>query len=418
MPETQYGLPLLVDNLSGSGVARGLKRIRFESGDSEGGYSERWLQKLISRYPNVLPIQQIEPTLTPAVPVCMELPVGSGFVDNLYATPDGGLIIGETKLFRNPEARRKVVGQIIDYAKNLSAMSYEKLEEAIFKAEAPDGAGGHPKLGLFGTVASACGGEEMDETLFFEAVSRNLERGRFLLLVIGDGIQAGAESMVEFLQQHAGMHFSFGLVELATFELPSEMGGYMVQPRVLARTKNIDRGIVTIDNGRITVSPPLAQMSGLKGITKRTTLSEEQFYEELDAKVPDVVSRLKPLTARLGAIGVEIDFGKDSMIFRWRPDDQRSWNLGTVTTSGKVWTDTLNYQADQVGLIHLSHAYLKRLASVLPGAYVKELAKPTSWYVAKAGTYVTVGDLLGHADEWLLALQGFMADATSALKDQ
>ncbi len=146
MGETQYGLPLIVGNLADS-AARGLKRVRFEKG-TDDSYNERWLQKLVSRYPNVLPIEQIEPALTPAIPMCMELPLASGFVDNLYATPDGDLIVGETKLFRNPEARREVVGQIIDYAKDLSALSYESFNEAIRKAEAPDGNGGHPPLSL------------------------------------------------------------------------------------------------------------------------------------------------------------------------------------------------------------------------------------------------------------------------------
>ena len=104
MEDTQYGLPLIVSNFTET-PARSLKRIRLEKG-SDDGYSERWLQKLIGRYPNVLPIEQIEPALTPAIPICMELPLASGFVDNLYVTPRGDLIVGETKLFRNPEARR------------------------------------------------------------------------------------------------------------------------------------------------------------------------------------------------------------------------------------------------------------------------------------------------------------------------
>lgn len=106
------------------------------------------------------------------------------------------------------------------------------------------------------------------------------------------------------------------------------------------------------------------------------------------------------------------------MILRWRPDEQRSWNLGTITTSGKVWTDNLNFQTNQAGLIHLSHTFLRRLASAVPGSYVKEMARPTSWYLAKDGTYVTIGDLLDHADGWLAALQSFMADARSELKSQ
>jgi hypothetical protein len=224
MPDTQYGLPLIVDNLKES-AARGLKRIRLEKGTSDDMYKERWLQKLVSRYPNVLPIEQIEPALTDVVPICMELPLPSGYVDNLYATPDGDLIVGETKLFRNPQARREVVAQVIDYAKDLSALSYEQLQEAIFRAEMPDGNGAHPKLGLYETVASVAGREEMNEEQFIDAVSRNLERGRFLLLVIGDGIQVGTENIAAFLQQHAGMHFTFGLIELAIFALPAEFGG-------------------------------------------------------------------------------------------------------------------------------------------------------------------------------------------------
>jgi len=418
MADTQYGKPLIVGNLGENTPALGLKRIRFEKG-SDDGYKERWLQKLVSRYPNVLPIEQIEPAITDAVSICMERPLASGFVDNLYATPDGDLIVGETKLFRNPEARREVVGQIIDYAKDLSALSYEKLEEAISRAETPDGIGGHPKVGLYEAVASDVGREELNEERFIDAVSRNLERGRFLLLVIGDGIQLGTEHIAAFLQQHAGMHFTLGLVELAIFELPTEVGGYLVQPRILARTKNIDRGIVTIENGRITAKPPLDQTMGSKDVAKTTTISEEKFYEDLATNLPTVVPRLKAFTTRLEEIGIAIEFGKDSMILRGsRPDEKRGWNLGTITTSGKVWTELLNGQADAVGLLNLSHAYLKRLASLVPGAHVRETLRPNGWYVAKGKANITIDELLAHEDGWLAAIQEFTAAAADALKDQ
>ncbi|HVT24164.1 MAG TPA: hypothetical protein VHD95_06010 [Rhizomicrobium sp.] len=416
MGETQYGLPLIVDNLS-EGSARGLKRVRFERGTDEG-YNERWIQLLVSRHPNLLPVEQIEPALTPVIPVCMELPLPSGFVDNLYVTPDGELIVGETKLYRNPEARREVVAQIIDYAKDLSALSYEKLNEAIRKAEAADGNGGHPSASLYEIVAESVGKQELVEERFIDAISRNLERGRFLLLVIGDGIQQGTENIAAFLQQHAGMHFTFGLVELAVFELPNDMGGYLVQPRVLARTRNIDRGIVSIENGKITAKPPAAQAVPAAAIGKATTITEEKFYEELARAYPAVIPRLKEFTVRLEPLGVATEFGKGSMILRWRPDDKRAWNLGSITTAGKVWTELLNAQADSVGLLELSHAYLKRIAAAVPGANVKEHAKPTSWYVAKGGTYVTIDALLAHADAWFTAIQEFTTAASKALKDQ
>ena len=64
--------------------------------------------------------------------------------------------------------------------------------------------------------------------------------------------------------------------------------------------------------------------------------------------------------------------------------------LGSITTFGRVWTDILNGTADAFGILNLSHAYLKKLASLVPGAYVYEHLKPTSWWVAKGGTYITI----------------------------
>lgn len=49
---------------------------------------------------------------------------------------------------------------------------------------------------------------------------------------------------------------------------------------------------------------------------------------------------------------------------------------------------------------------------------MKEHAKSTSWYVAKGGTYVTIDELLAHADQWRGAIQEFVAAASNALKDQ
>src|SRR5690348_11526080 len=69
-------------------------------------YDEPWLQRLVHRQPSVLPIPSIEATFWPAVPVCMELPLRSGYLDNLLMTPAGDLIVIECKLWRNVEARR------------------------------------------------------------------------------------------------------------------------------------------------------------------------------------------------------------------------------------------------------------------------------------------------------------------------
>jgi hypothetical protein len=78
----------------------------------------------------------------------------------------------------------------------------------------------------------------------------------------------------------------------------------------------------------------------------------------------------------------------------------------------------LNGQADAVGLLDLSQNYLRRLAALVPGAYVTEHPKPTSRYVAKDGTYVTIDELLAREEGWREAIQEFTAAASKALADQ
>ena len=182
-------------------------------------------------------------------------------------------------------------------------------------------------------------------------------------------------------------------------------------PQDLARTRNIDRGVVTIKHGRIIVEPP-------REVAKRTTISEEKFYEEVGSKYPAVVPRLKAFTAQLEQIGITTDFGQTSMILRWRPDEKRAWNLGTIETSGRVCISIPGQSANDVGLLNLSHGYLEQLAAVVPGAYVKKFPNPTTWYVAKGDKCITIDELLAHADGWSAAIQEFTAAASDALKDQ
>ena len=46
-------------------------------------------------------------------------------------TPNGDLIVIETKLWSNPESRRKVVAQILDYAKEMSKWTYSDLQREV-----------------------------------------------------------------------------------------------------------------------------------------------------------------------------------------------------------------------------------------------------------------------------------------------
>ena len=211
-----------------------LKRVPLSVGTSQGSVTEEDLQKLLFRFPEALPIAAIDASYAGAVPICQELHTPAGFVDALYVNALGRIILTEFKLWRNPQARREVIGQILDYAKDLASWSYEDLQRQVSVALNTSG------NILFDLVANQFPG--MDEAEFVDNVTRHLRRGEFLLLIVGDGIQEGVANIVDFVQRHSGLHFNLALVEAALYRDVAD--SLLVQPRVLARTEIIHRFVV------------------------------------------------------------------------------------------------------------------------------------------------------------------------------
>ena len=99
----------------------------------EKSFNEKWLQTILEQNPEIIPSAEIGSEFTPLLCIGTEVPVGSGdtrgYIDNLYITPSGHLVVVETKLFRNQESKRAVVAQVIDYAKELQEWTCEQLDK-------------------------------------------------------------------------------------------------------------------------------------------------------------------------------------------------------------------------------------------------------------------------------------------------
>ena len=379
----RFATPMLTND---DGSAKPLRRLDLAA-KGEDGYDEQWLQRLISDHPTLLPIDEIETAFTPAISVCTELPLASGFLDNLLVTPLGNLIAVECKLWRNPEARRKVVAQVIDYAKDLQRMTYDDLQKAIGTAR--KNTNFHLYNHVCASAASAIGEEaepELDEPRFVDAVSRNLSRGRSLLLIAGDGVAANAEAMTEFLQQHAGLHFAIAVVQLAVYQVEGSAQRVIV-PSIPMRTTNIVRGIVEVSDGKVAVLPPPITPNGQKA----TTLTEDEFMLGLDALRAGTSAQLKQFLVSLEDLGVEYEV-KKTLVVRMAVADMRPI-VFVVKPDGVVETGyTFNKKT-------LFRPCYEELAAALPGAILKET--PASWYVASKksdGSRLTIWDYFDHAD--------------------
>lgn len=344
------------------------------------GYNERWIQKLVDNAPSVLPIAEAEPAFWPLVPVCMELPLRSGYVDNLLVTPNGDLVVVECKLWRNVEARREVIAQIIDYAKSLQRLSYDAFEAAI------QGARKDRTFRLYEHVVASSSKYEndIDETAFIDAVSRNLRRGRCLLAIVGDGITEEVEELTEFLQQHAGLHFVLLLVQLAVHRLPGH--GTLVVPSIPVRTTNIIRGIVQILDGKPTVVGMQSECPQA-GSLASVTLSEEEFFASLDKIRPGTSQRLFSFLKALQDLAIDWSI-KKMMSVRLTVGGRRLPFL-VIGRDGDAHTD---YAMDAKSF---TRPFIEMLAASIPGTKLIETPK-TIALKRLDGLYPTIWDFLDH----------------------
>jgi hypothetical protein len=237
---------------------------------------EHVLRDLIHDNPTIMPVHDIDPSFGRLFTVAKELNIpGVGFVDVLLADERGRLVVVECKLWRNPQARREVVGQILDYARELSRWSYEDLQRQVSVATRQQG-------NVLYRLATAAG-SDIAEADFVDRVSRDLTAGRFLLLVVGDGITEGTRRIGEYLSGQPGLAFEFGLIELAQYRYSDGSGidREIVQPRVLARTTVIERHVIRSETPGVVID----QLAPASAARLRPTASTSSATTTSDAGV-------------------------------------------------------------------------------------------------------------------------------------
>lgn len=202
------------------------------------GKDESWLQDTLFNHPELIPIEDIDPAFAPLVPLCKELRTLVGRIDAVFINERGRLTIVECKLWKNPQARREVVAQALDYVSALSEWSYADLQRQVSEAL-------HRQGNILLEVVRGRVPTGIREAEFVDAVSRSLREGRILVLLAGDGICEGIQSLTELVSRSATKAFKFGLIETAVYRFGKNR--FAIQPRVLAKTETLEREMTIVN---------------------------------------------------------------------------------------------------------------------------------------------------------------------------
>jgi hypothetical protein len=366
--------------------------------EEDSNRREAFIQNLVHDHPALIPMAEIEPAFSPLIPVCKELPTPAGYLDNLWITPWGGLVLGEAKLVRNPQARREVVAQALDYARAVANWSFDDLEAAVRIALK------QPAMTLWSLVHNET---DLTEDQFVDAVERRLRTGQFLLLIIGDGIQEGVEALTAYLQLHAGLHVGLALLDLSLWR--NIDGGLIVIPRVPMRTVLIERGIVRIDADQARIDPPSISMpaAGVRASKpKPTTSSEAEFFDNLAIRRPELVEPLKAFLSELSDVGIAPEIGRTAKLL-FSPTPDTTATAGYIESNGKVWLQGAAAAANRLGLPDAGENYLQAVADII-GGQVRRYEKSAPEVVDAAGKGTDLAVLVAHTERFKNAIASFV----------
>lgn len=374
-----------------------------------GAWSEDRLQEFLFAHPEVLPVERIEPFFAPLVPLAREVRLESGRLDLLYLNGNGLLTLVECKLWKNEEARRSVIGQLLEYANDASRLGFTELQAAIARAR------NEPGFDLVEHMRERV--EDLDEVGFVDDVNRNLRLGRFLLLIVGDGIRERMEGVAAYLQAHAYLNFTFSLVQMALFDLPGF--GVLVQPSILLKTLEVERAVVRLEGERLSARAPELTAQARDVVSapsfrpRRRTVSLQVYLDELaietDASISESLNRFFD---RATDLGLDIDFGEGAVILRFERDDVEM-NFGIFRTNGtfenKGAANVTGPSGEPIGM-----AYLESFAELFAGSVITKSNNP--WHYAarnKDGSRLRIKQLLEREEDVLRVMER----AVRALED-
>lgn len=346
-------------------------------------FYEDWIQELIFEHPEVLPVDEIEPVFSPLISVAREFPTNAGPIDNIFISPNGYITVVETKLWRNPESRRLVVGQLLDYAKELSTWTFENFDERVKQSCAKPGGGA--EKGIIELIRKAVGKSGVQESAVIDTISRNLKKGRFLLLIVGDGIREEVEGMVDYLNQTPQLHFTMALVELMVYELESDKKTRLVVPQIVSRTTEITRAIVKIEGreiDKVTIEIDTPSTGIIDKAGNRFRLTADEFFNILGTRVSEEdVQFAHQIVEDAENSGFQVDWLRANFVVKYR-DKDNSDVFFTVLLVHKKGTVAPGYvlghlreKSDEI--LQLSKDFVAQTAALFPN--VKPYKDTETW---------------------------------------
>jgi hypothetical protein len=297
---------------------------KWESVDSVGYSYESELQSLLEESPNLIPTEELlgEKSSSFVIGVSEFGLPGSGSTDIVAFNPAGQIAVIECKLANNPEIKRKVVGQIFEYAAYLWKMSYIEIDEKVLKSK-----GKH----LVDLMREYVDDPDWNEEDFRRNVNDSLQKGSFHLVISVDQINEELRRTIEFLSNCGNSEFTFTALELCYFGKSESLDHEILIPHLFG--------------AEIEQKPPTGLSKG--------PITMDEFIKKFRENAPDSADAAEKLLHEIGKdpqLRIILHRASLSVEFPHPRDNRKRFIFFYVTIDGYVYVDFLRDQLKSAGL--------------------------------------------------------------------
>jgi hypothetical protein len=172
------------------------KGNEWEIAFGKGYRDEAQLQSFLAEYPGMIPFEDISDQIPEPKAMLREVGLpGSGSTGIVGVDELGGISILECKLAANPEVKRKVIGQVLEYAAFLWHKPYSFLDDVSISRL------GRPLAQVVHDALDAEAQADWHEAAFVQSVTETLAGGRFRMIVAVDAINDDLRQTIEYLTE-------------------------------------------------------------------------------------------------------------------------------------------------------------------------------------------------------------------------
>ncbi len=324
--------------------------------DQKAFDNETLLQDVVERFPEVIALDDLGVT-EPFIVIGREVATKAGYIDVLCIDGDGILTVIETKLARNSQIRREVVGQVLEYVAQLSKWRAHDVVQSANQYFASTGV----KVGeRTATLMDLLVREQEEESGalpmdLYDKIENNLRKGVVKLVIASDSIPETLKDTVTFINSFS--NFDIYVLQIQSYQ-KDQLKIYA--PTVFGFTHK-PAGGVTSD---------------------KIQWDEESFFKSLSNLSPDAVQTIQKLYAftQENAAGIRWGTGRSSSSFSYTVDSvKKKFNIFAVLNQGDTGRILLNFGVMKVIIpdkeLHAFRESLNQLPEVELPAYMVDEGK-------------------------------------------